>query len=396
MRLYEGLLTSSKCTYEECYKVKNYLGWLNARRRGIGGSDAGAIMGLNPYSSPLSVWYEKVYGGYVDTPINTACHWGNILEGAIRDECKGIILGLILTNDKEVAPINPIASNMWGDIYDEDPCIDGKPVVSIEDVPGALVSKEHPYMRANLDGLISLECPLVIGDDSVVGLGGLEIKTSSRGIGFAPNEVPDSYYAQVQHYMAVTGLEWFLIVAMVLDSRRLETYIVRRNETFIQDLIEVEGAFWDKVVSKVEPAPIGRDCDSAILQNMANTLETGYEVTLDSDTASIVGEIAALDNKIKGLETDSKRLKQMLQQSILEAISSNIGGTPIGEGNRVTALAGDYSVSWNRVSRTSIDTDALKKAGIYDKYTLVTDYRTMRIKRLPNSKVEEVEEGNNG
>lgn len=33
--------------------------WLEARKMGIGGSDAGAILGLNPYSSPTRVFLDK-------------------------------------------------------------------------------------------------------------------------------------------------------------------------------------------------------------------------------------------------------------------------------------------------------------------------------------------------
>ena len=33
--------------------------WLELRRTGIGGSDAGAILGLNKYSTPLSVYLAK-------------------------------------------------------------------------------------------------------------------------------------------------------------------------------------------------------------------------------------------------------------------------------------------------------------------------------------------------
>jgi len=33
--------------------------WLKYRKQGIGGSDAGAICGLNPYVSPMSIFYEK-------------------------------------------------------------------------------------------------------------------------------------------------------------------------------------------------------------------------------------------------------------------------------------------------------------------------------------------------
>ena len=34
--------------------------WLQARRRGIGGSDAPALMGASPWATPLSVYADKM------------------------------------------------------------------------------------------------------------------------------------------------------------------------------------------------------------------------------------------------------------------------------------------------------------------------------------------------
>ncbi|MCX4321231.1 MAG: YqaJ viral recombinase family protein, partial [Lachnospiraceae bacterium] len=33
--------------------------WLELRKQGIGGSDAGAVCGVNPYSSPMKVFQDK-------------------------------------------------------------------------------------------------------------------------------------------------------------------------------------------------------------------------------------------------------------------------------------------------------------------------------------------------
>ena len=40
----------------------DHLEWLRLRQKGIGGSDAAAIAGLNKYKSPIQVYYEKVEG----------------------------------------------------------------------------------------------------------------------------------------------------------------------------------------------------------------------------------------------------------------------------------------------------------------------------------------------
>ena len=45
------LISTKEMSHEE---------WLKIRKSGIGGSDAGAICGLNPYSSPIAVYQDKV------------------------------------------------------------------------------------------------------------------------------------------------------------------------------------------------------------------------------------------------------------------------------------------------------------------------------------------------
>ncbi len=34
--------------------------WLRYRKQGIGGSDAGAVCGLNPYRTAMEVYYDKI------------------------------------------------------------------------------------------------------------------------------------------------------------------------------------------------------------------------------------------------------------------------------------------------------------------------------------------------
>ena len=42
--------------------------WLRIRKSGIGGSDAGAVCGLNPYSGPMDVYRDKTTDEIDDIP----------------------------------------------------------------------------------------------------------------------------------------------------------------------------------------------------------------------------------------------------------------------------------------------------------------------------------------
>ena len=56
-----------------------YREWLQYRRQGIGGSDAGAICGMSPYASPITVWADKK-GKLPEKPDNEAMRQGRDFE----------------------------------------------------------------------------------------------------------------------------------------------------------------------------------------------------------------------------------------------------------------------------------------------------------------------------
>ena len=53
--------------------------WLKLRKNGIGGSDAGAVCGLNPYTSPMAVYRDKTTD-VLDLSDNEAMRQGRDLE----------------------------------------------------------------------------------------------------------------------------------------------------------------------------------------------------------------------------------------------------------------------------------------------------------------------------
>ena len=224
--------------------------WLEMRTTGIGGSGAGAILGMNKYASPLTIYLSKKnVEGFKG---NAATEWGHILEDPIRKK----------------------AAEELG--------------IEIISVPGMYTSNDIPYMNANIDGLCHAENQVTIGGETVEGLGGFEIKTSSRDEGFSEDEIPDSYYCQVQHYMAVTGLNWFILTAFFMNTKKARHYVIRRNDDFIYSrLIPAERDFWENnVLTNNPPEPIGLDSESEYVANL-NIADT---VELDTETEDLIAQ----------------------------------------------------------------------------------------------------------
>jgi len=128
--------------------------WLEWRKKGIGGSDASVVCGINKYKSPVELWLEKT-GQLPDSEAGEAAYWGTQLEALVRAE-------FTKRTGIEVNLVNQL-----------------------------LQSEDHPYMLANLDG----ECQHPIYGTCV-----FEAKTASAyKAGDWDDKIPDEYILQIQH-----------------------------------------------------------------------------------------------------------------------------------------------------------------------------------------------------
>lgn len=64
--------------------------WLDVRKRGIGGSDAAAAVGISPWKSPLELWMEKTgRDGDIPKPDpndeDSPLFWGSLLEPLVAE-----------------------------------------------------------------------------------------------------------------------------------------------------------------------------------------------------------------------------------------------------------------------------------------------------------------------
>ena len=167
--------------------------WLNAR--GIGGSSASVILGLNPYKNKLQLYNEINYQGELkEIEPNESMKYGVKLEPLIRKEFK-----LDFLNDYKVhAPKN---NEMYRRI-------------------------DKPYLTATLDGILTRI------EDKKKGV--LEIKThdirSYKDEELWRNGLPYNYYIQVCHYLSVMNDFEFAVVVGRLRYINFKTNQVEKVE----------------------------------------------------------------------------------------------------------------------------------------------------------------------
>lgn len=198
--------------------------WLEARRRGIGGSDAGAVIGVNRYRSNVDVWAEKTgITPREDISDKPAVKFGKEAEQHIR---------------ALFALEHPEFSVNYHEFY-------------------MYLNDKYPFLYATLDGELT--------DDS--GRHGiLEIKTATiqNAAGWSEwvDGIPQSYYAQCLHQLAATGWDFVTLFAYIrtgYQNARYTAHVLTRHieradvADDITYLIAQETEFWQAVETKQRP-----------------------------------------------------------------------------------------------------------------------------------------------
>ena len=253
--------------------------WLEVRKQGIGGSDAAAAVGLNPYKSQLELWLEKT---------------GRDAQLRKPDP------------DDETQPI------YWGTLLE--------PIVAahytkrtgnrVRRVNAVLRHREIPFMLANIDRE-------VVGNDDVAIL---ECKTAGiNGARLWRDGVPEYVQLQVQHQLAVTG-KAAGDVAVLICGQEFQVHRIERDDALIARLIELEARFWRYVETDI-PAPAdGSDSAASALQCLYPR-DTGQTVdfTEDRSLSAAFADLVTVRAEIAGRATLEAQLKQSIQQAMGEA-----------------------------------------------------------------------------
>lgn len=201
--------------------------WLEERKKGIGASDAGTIIGVNKWKTNVDLWQEK-------------------------------------TGQRQPEDISQKPYVQYG--HNAEPHI--RAIFSL-DHPELRVTYDSPYKIIRNDELQFIFCT---PDGEIEELdtgrrGGLEIKTTQilngRQWSDWNDRIPDQYYCQVCHQMLATGWDFVWLRAQIKwhtrdGELRLDTreYLIERNEAQddIEAIKEAEIEFWDNVQNKRQPA----------------------------------------------------------------------------------------------------------------------------------------------
>ena len=246
--------------------------FLANRRKGIGGSDAAAVLGLSKWKTAYDVFLDKT-GQSEPTPDNDAMLWGRLLEPVIRQQYAD-------RTGREVA------------------------------MPEMLTMADKPYIVANVDGLCA---------DRV-----LEIKTARTSKDWGEegtDEVPMQYFLQCQHYLMVTGKP-VADVAVLIGSADFRIYTVEANEKLFGVMQTAYAEFWNNHVLTGTPPEAVSYADAVARYKQSN----GQSVEATPEIVAALDALADASEKVKEAEQIEEDLKGKIMSFMGENETLTVDG----------------------------------------------------------------------
>lgn len=250
--------------------------WLTARRRGVGASEAGAVLGLSQehavFRTALEVYLDKL--------------------GLIPDdgEAKWDRRGWGLRWERLIAEAYTEAT--------------GRELAKPTKI---MVNEAAPWMLASLD-FVSEFGPVEVKKVSAYAAG----KFGDSGT----EDIPQGYYLQVQQQMACAEHDTAELAALIGDDD-FRIFTIHRNQGVIDRLVDAEHDFMQRVERRDPPLPDFLHPSTADILAMIEP-DTGRCIDLGSDVAALADEYESLGDA----EGETKKQRRELKARLIYAMGT--------------------------------------------------------------------------
>lgn len=263
--------------------MENRQEWLRERKDYLGGSDLGAICGLNPYRTALDVYLDKTSDD-IREETNSAMRWGNLLEDVVAKA------------------------------YSEDTGYD----VEIE--PNTIYHPEYKFLGANIDRWADNKRRI------------LECKTASflkakEWGDLGTDQIPESYLVQVAYYAAICNVPK-IDIAVLIGGQDFRIYTYNRDKNLEEKLIKIACNFWRNHIEKRIPPKCVNTRDTFNLFPQSNH----QEIVAEDNILEKWEELKAAREEESRIQTTIEKLKVEIQEfmrdyDVLIDINGNVIAT---------------------------------------------------------------------
>lgn len=249
--------------------------WLKIREGGIGSSEVGTILGLNPYETPYQLWRRKV-GIDPPKPQNFAMKAGHYLEDAVsqfyRDET-------------------------------------GKEIIKASAGDWIIRSNDYPYMQVSPDRTFWIPGR----SKSKENKGILECKTTQMEVD--ANSVPQYWFAQLQYQLGVAELQEGALAWLTMGREfgYRDFYFDEEFFDYVQDEVI---RFWiDNILGGQEPLLM--NVEDVLLRNPRHVI--GKSVEADPEIVDNCRMLKEVKEELSALDTRKKELESAIKMAMGDA-----------------------------------------------------------------------------
>lgn len=294
--------------------------WHLRRRCGIGGSDVGAILGVNPYKTPHEVWLEKTGRKLPDDLSNNDA----VLAGTLLEDSVAEFYSIRSGNRVRRCNKNRVHPTM-------------------------------PWLSGNVDRIVEGESRI------------LECKTAghfAKGWGESgTDEVPESYLLQVTLYMAIWGYT-SADLAVLTGGQKFQIYKLTLDNELFDAVAEQLHDFWfNHVIADIPPPP-----KTLMEINQFYNEDDGGVIPADEEVIDAIGR-----------RSEFLALKKEVEASIKsedEIIKGYMGTNAI-----LAGPAGEKLATWKNQTANRFDSKSFKSdhPDTYREYTKASESRVLRV-----------------
>jgi len=230
------------------------------RKKGVGGSDCAAILGVSPFRTALDVYNDKVSPDVSDEP-------NEDMKRGIRAE--RYVLEEYVERTGEVVETN---------------------------IP-TIINERYPFMRANIDGRIR-------GENVII-----EAKSTKAPMSSWENGIPEYYKAQVAFYAMLTNAER-VDIPVLFSGWEYACFTYWRDNDFESKLKDAVIKFWkEHVVKGIPPQPQSLE----ELKTVYPSIDEEMIKKADDHIRNVVSEYKEVSDQIKKLDEEKESLKKTIQ-----------------------------------------------------------------------------------
>lgn len=322
--------------------------WLAWRRKGIGGSDAAAALGISPYRTARELYYDKVG-----------------IEPVTEGPDKSITFEIGHLLEDVVAQI--FAKKTGLTVY-RDQTMYQHPL--------------FPFLIADVDRFVTLP-------DGRTAL--LECKTAHYDVQYlwANGAVPRHYELQVRHYMAVMNIDVAFIACLFSNSEA--DFVWQRIDRDLDEeennILQLRG-FWENYVLKRTEPPLTEKPDLVldVLSRYYGPADKGQpSVTIGPEHIPVLENILDLKAQKQQLDQQSRKLDEQIRTAYAP-IADLMGSACTA---RCNGAGASYRITFKPLFRTGISRDKLSilKAQypeLYEDLVDTTESRVFKLEKTPS------------